>query len=147
MTRNCLGQPVRGRGSFGCKPTRSLIRAFLLARFILGALVLCAVPLHAQRTKADSIASMAKCWRFASPPATPVLLSACPDSVEAMTKMLPLAPVYHQTAYGLKSYMRAGQSLHLRATLIRGFMFLSPLNAPRFGMVLTPADAVKRAAE
>lgn len=126
------------------KPARSLARAYLLARFILGALLLSAMPLHAQRSRADSIRAMAACWRFAAPPKVVVATSSCPDSAEAFAKMLPVAPVYHVTSRGPRTYMQVGQKLSLDATTVRGFFFVYLKGAPRFGMVLTPADQIGR---
>jgi hypothetical protein len=131
---------------------QALIRAFLLSLFILG----CAVPAHGQslperaKARGDSILAVAKCWRFAKAPATPVSTSSCPDSVEATTKMLPAAPVMHlDRVGGVHFHLQVGQTLQLQATLLRGFLFIWPAGVPFRGasvqtIPVAPPDAVRR---
>lgn len=132
---------------------QALIRAVLLGLFILG----CASTADGQslsdraKARGDSLLAVAKCWRFAKTPDVAVSVSSCPDSVEAMTTMLPHAPVMRLDRTGaVQFFMHVGQTLQMQATLIRGYLFIWPAGVPFKGAVnipsipVAPPDALRR---
>lgn len=122
----------------------------------LALLIALSVTAHAQTTadrakaRGDSLLAVAKCWRFAKAPDVAVSVSSCPDSTEAVTAMLPHAPVMHLDRLGaLHIHMQVGQTLQLQATLLRGFLFVWPAGVPFRGasipsIPVAPPDALRR---
>jgi hypothetical protein len=122
-------------------------RLFLLASLFTS----CAQPAFAQtiaqraRARADSIMAVAKCWRPVRAMPAGTTLSTCADSLEA-SRVAVSTPLARATPGGVLVMAVQGDTLTMRALLIRGYVFVGPARGSGLGVahsdVLVTASAV-----